>query len=553
MGNKCLTPNKYKQHHFLQQGQKGFVGFQFLRVLINRYVMNDDARLLQAYVGSGSDEAFGELVSRHIDVVYSAALRVGAGDAHLAEDVTQMVFADLARKARRLPPNVVLAGWLYRHSYFTACKSVRAERRRKAREQAALEMNAVQHEPEASWEEIAPLLDDAINELAPADQEAVVLRFFQKRDFRSIAISLGITEDTAQKRVSRALDKLQVILKGRGAVLTTAALGTVIATEATVAAPVGLAISVASASIASIAGGTSFNLSLMNYMAAGKLKTGLIAAALIASVATPLLIQRQALMQSRRENARLQEQASAIETLRMENKRLSGIELRAEELDRLRKEHEELLRLRGQAALAKTLSDELAKLKGPKQAGPPASVVGVGRRVSAADLKDSGLGTPEDAACTLFWAMNTGNTQRCKEVIDVEKFTQALHELQKKLDPDFKPDKEHDDTFSINSFQKTGQLQSVQLLSQRFPNPEEAELEIAATAADGSTETKTFTFRKAGDQWKLDILAMANPDSFNFWKTETQPDGTEITNNFKIAVQDEKVMKLVPVDKQDHQ
>jgi RNA polymerase sigma factor (sigma-70 family) len=508
--------------------------------------MNDDAQLLQEYIEHGSDRAFGELVSRHIDVVYSAAFRVGAGDAHLAEDVAQMVFADLAQRARKLPRAVVLAGWLYRHSYFTACKAVRAERRRKAREQTAVEMSVVQQEAEAGWDEIAPVLDEAVNELAPTDQEALVLRFFQKRDFRSIGTALGVSEDTAQKRVSRALDKLQVILKGRGAVLTTAALGAVIATEATVAAPAGLAVSITGVSLAAVASATGFDL-VLNYMAASKLKAGIIMAALIASVAAPLVMQRQALLRTRRENARLQEQAREVETLRAENKRLSGIKVRVEELERLRSEHTEVLRLRGQAALARTLSNELAKLKTPKQSGAEQTALGSGPRIPVASLRDSGMGTPEASAHTLFWAMHTGNKERFKEVVDVEKFTGALHELRRKVDPGFKPEEDHDDTFSINSLQKNGEFQSIQLLSQCFSDPDEAELEIAVADTDGSTDTNTFRFRRVGEEWKLDILAMANPDSFNFTETQTLPDGSEVTNKIKVAVEDQKVRKLVPV------
>src|SRR5262249_52974216 len=97
--------------------------------------MMEDAQLLEQFRRDRSEAAFGELVTRHIDLVYSAALRKVNGDSHLAQDVTQMVFADLARKAGSLPRGVVLAGWLYRHSCYTAAKAVRSERRRRAREQ----------------------------------------------------------------------------------------------------------------------------------------------------------------------------------------------------------------------------------------------------------------------------------------------------------------------------------------------------------------------------------------------------------------------------------
>lgn len=72
--------------------------------------MTDDGQLLQRYTRERSEAAFGELVTRHIDLVYSVGLRVAGGDSHLAQDVTQTVFLDLARKAHSLPRDAVLAG-----------------------------------------------------------------------------------------------------------------------------------------------------------------------------------------------------------------------------------------------------------------------------------------------------------------------------------------------------------------------------------------------------------------------------------------------------------
>src|SRR5438093_13691666 len=113
--------------------------------------MPDDEQLLRRYADDRSECAFGELVNRYIDLVYSAALRVVNGDTHLAQDVTQTVFVHLARKARSLPRGVVLAGWLHRHTCFTAASAVRTERRRKTREQPAMEMNALDDNNQPTW------------------------------------------------------------------------------------------------------------------------------------------------------------------------------------------------------------------------------------------------------------------------------------------------------------------------------------------------------------------------------------------------------------------
>ena len=85
--------------------------------------MTDDEQLLHAYARERSESAFGELVARHIDFVYSAALRVVNGDSHLAQDVTQMVFIDLARKAGSLPDEAGLGAGLHRHTYYTAAST----------------------------------------------------------------------------------------------------------------------------------------------------------------------------------------------------------------------------------------------------------------------------------------------------------------------------------------------------------------------------------------------------------------------------------------------
>src|SRR3970040_2335326 len=96
--------------------------------------MTDGQQLLAQYAESGSETAFRELVTRYVDLVYSTAVRLVNGDTHLAEDVTQTVFTALARKARALSKDVMLGGWLHRHTCFVALNTMRSERRRHARE-----------------------------------------------------------------------------------------------------------------------------------------------------------------------------------------------------------------------------------------------------------------------------------------------------------------------------------------------------------------------------------------------------------------------------------
>jgi RNA polymerase sigma factor (sigma-70 family) len=212
--------------------------------------MIDDEQLLRQYRQERSETAFSELVARHIDLVYSAALRMVNGDSHLAQDVTQIVFTDLARKAWGLPRGVMLAGWLYRHTRYTGAKTVRTERRRQTREQTAMEMNAPDDNTEPKWELIAPHLDEGMSRLSAADRDAIVLRFLKQQDFHAVGAALGISEDAAQKRVSRALEKLRGFLTRRGVTLTATALASALGAEAVTAAPAGLAVSVTAASLA---------------------------------------------------------------------------------------------------------------------------------------------------------------------------------------------------------------------------------------------------------------------------------------------------------------
>jgi len=255
--------------------------------------MNDDAQLLRQYVETGSEPAFRELVERHIQMVNATARRMIAGDTHLAQDVTQLVFTDLARKAATLPTDVVLGGWLHRHTCFTAAKAVRTEIRRRTRERTAMELNAVNDSTGASvhWAQVAPVLDDALNRLDAPDRDALVLRFLQQQDLRSVGRALGTSDDTAQKRVTRALEKLRAVLSRRGvAVTSTALLATSLeAAPFTPVAP-GLAALVSAHALSTAAvAGTGLTLLSIKTMITSKLALGLAATVAIAGT-TAILV-----------------------------------------------------------------------------------------------------------------------------------------------------------------------------------------------------------------------------------------------------------------------
>lgn len=311
--------------------------------------MIEDAELLRRYTEGGQEEAFGELVRRHIDLVYSAALRVVAGDGHLAEDVSQIVFTELARKARTFSSEVMLAGWLYRTACFTAAKAVRSERRRQAREEMATQMTALDGNTEPTWEEIGPRLDQALNKLSPADRDVIVLRFLKRQDFRSVGAAFNITEEAAQKRVARALEKLRGILSPAHAPLTVAGLGTLLSAQAVTAAPITLAATITAGSLSSIAAGSGATLTTMKIMALINTKTAVVGLVIVGSVGTPLVLQQRALSEVRQENVALRQQVDQLADRQTEEKpAVAPSPIDNDELDRLRKDNVELLSLRNE-------------------------------------------------------------------------------------------------------------------------------------------------------------------------------------------------------------
>jgi len=218
--------------------------------------MTTDAELLKHYATQKSEVAFAKLVQRHLALVYSTALRQLNGDAHLAQDVAQTVFMTLARKAAALSGYATLAGWLYLSTHHAAAQVVRSNRRRHTREEEAQAMHELFASTAAAtdWERVRPVLDDALRDLADADREAVLLRFFEQRPFAEIGAALNVTEDAARMRVDRALEKLRALLARRGITSSGAVLATALANQAMVAAPAGLANTITSAVLATAAG-----------------------------------------------------------------------------------------------------------------------------------------------------------------------------------------------------------------------------------------------------------------------------------------------------------
>jgi RNA polymerase sigma factor (sigma-70 family) len=321
--------------------------------------MTDTQKLLTDYVKNGSESAFRELVSRYTNLVYSTAVRLVDGDSHLAKDVAQTVFVDLAGKAKTLSREVTLGGWLHRHTCFVAATILRGQRRRQIRERQAVAMNTPNDHSAANLAEVAPILDDAINQLAAEDRAAILLRFFEQLEFRAVGEALGSNEDAARMRVNRALKKLHGLLQQRGVTLSVAALGTALTAEVVTAAPLGMAGILAGTALAGGASGTA-TVTLLKFMSMTKLKTIIVGALAVAALATSIVIQHQSIEKLREDNQALQVQVAQITPLQAENERLSNVVAQAGLLSVQDSSTRELAKLRNEVG---TLRQNIVRLR----------------------------------------------------------------------------------------------------------------------------------------------------------------------------------------------
>ena len=316
-----------------------------------------DQQLLRDYAERRTEAAFAELVRRHVDLVYSAALRM-VRDAHLAEDVTQGAFVALAQNAGQLADRSVLSGWLHRTAQNLAANAVRSEVRRRDREQEAVAMNELfAPEPNAIWEHIAPQLDAALGELSEPDRDALLLRYFERKSAREMAQTLGTTEDAAQKRVSRAVERLREFLSKRGVAVGASGLVVVIAANAVQAAPVGLAATIATAAVlAGTAVHTSTVITATKAIAMTTLQKTLVTATLAVVAGAGIYEARQTSMLRSQVQTVQQQQAPLAEQIQQlqgerddVTKRLAELQAENEQL-KSNQNTAELLKLRGEVA-----------------------------------------------------------------------------------------------------------------------------------------------------------------------------------------------------------
>jgi len=310
--------------------------------------MTSDLDLLRQFARENSQDAFAEIVQRHLDLVYSAALRQ-VRSPQLAEEIAQSVFADLARVAATPSSPGTLTPWLYAVARRAAIDVIRKESRRQLREQIAAEMNNM-NATANDWTQIAPLLDDAMAALDETDRAAILLRYFENKNLREVGESLNISDDAAQKRVSRAVEKLREFFSKQKITIGASGLAVLISANAVQSAPVGLcaAILTATSGITATVGMTMIHKILIAGFAAAAIGSGIYSFHLQKQIGA--LQQQQALLNQR--IAQLSQERDDAKN------QLAAVQ---QENEQQQNNQDELLRLRGETGVLRRQLDELAE------------------------------------------------------------------------------------------------------------------------------------------------------------------------------------------------
>lgn len=341
----------------------------------------DDSLLLRRFAQTRCETAFTELVRRHLDFVYGTALRQVHGDHALARDVSQLVFCDLARKAPGMDPSVVLVGWLHTATRFAAAKAVRTAVRRRHREAKALAMTVSEGGSdcgETVWEELRPVIDDALGALKAAEKEVLILRFLEPHSIAEVATTLGIGESAARMRIERALERLRAQLARRKIVSTASALSVALgASQVVAAAPPALAGAVVATGLATAGTTATTGLSLLSFMTFSKIQWSVAAIALLGG-STWYVVQENERRELTKEIATLSEhpgrlgiQEKEIRNLRQTIADHKALRAQASELAALEARRDELWkRYQAKAALAASAPRAIKKQPDAPLSGP---------------------------------------------------------------------------------------------------------------------------------------------------------------------------------------
>lgn len=254
--------------------------------------MDSDIQLIRSYSEDGAEEAFQQLVYRHIGLVYGVALRCLNGDCGLAEDACQIVFNSLAHKAKSLDPNTSMTGWLYRHAFYTATRMARNEKRRRLREaKVAAEQKATPSTGlrDSQNSDLPRLASELLASLREKDRAALVMRFYEERTFPEIGKVLGVSEDGAEKRVSRALEKMRRKLNISTAGGTVAVLATYLSSVSATTLPASLT----SRILRQLPGRTAGFSALTGVFCSSRSAKAILAGMGLIAVGVPIIVERE--------------------------------------------------------------------------------------------------------------------------------------------------------------------------------------------------------------------------------------------------------------------
>ncbi|MEO6567412.1 MAG: sigma-70 family RNA polymerase sigma factor [Opitutaceae bacterium] len=351
----------------------------------------DDAELLAQYAADRSQVAFAELVRRQVDFVYSAALRQLGGDHHLAQDVTQMVFVDLAKKASALSRHPALLAWLHRCTRYAVFNTRRKEARRSALNKALANDPSIMPPSQPSWHEIGPVLDEVVDELPEKDRAAVLLRFIARKPFADVGRELGVSENAARMRVDRAVEALRTAFERRGIHSTAAALSVLVTAHGISAAPVGVTPFVTTA-VAT--GGAPMSAVVSTFYTMSKIKLS-ITAVLVGTGAIGLLVEVQSRGGLRAEVTQLSAVVGELAPAQAEHQKLQR-ELQT--LTPNNPDADELARARQRIAILKARPEGVTDAR-------------------MQPIAPSGRTTPEAAHATFLAAINAGDLATVEQLI----------------------------------------------------------------------------------------------------------------------------------------
>ena len=470
-----------------------------------------DGQLLRAYAESRSETAFTELVRRHIDFVYSAAQRM-VYDPHLAEDVTQAVFVALAKGAGQLADRPVLSGWLHRTAQNIAAQTVRTIERRRARESRYMEsaMNVMlSPEDEASWDHIAPHLDAALGELSDTDRDALFLRYFQSKSARDMAAALGVTDDAAQKRVNRAVERLRQLFAKRGVAVGASSLAIAISANAVQSAPAGLAITI---SAAATLVGTTFvttTATATKVIAMTAFQKAILTASLTVAVGAGIYEANQAASAHARARTLEQQQTPLTGQIRqLQRERDDTTKKLAQLNDKLRSAESndlELLRLRSEVGMLQKQTNELIRLQAAT-AQPHSDLtsdkahspnLAAGDLVPVESLAFAGYTTPEATFQSTLSADAKGDLKTLFEGFTPERRQEEEKGIAGKSESEL----------AEMRAQRAAHFNAanVRIVNSRHLSDDDAELVIYLAMEKGN-ELATMTMKRIAGEWKISAM-----------------------------------------------